>query len=420
MHLLFLTPQLPYPPRQGTTIRNFGLIRHLAARHTIDLCTFLAPGESLTPDSPLHQLCRTVVAVPQPLRTLGARARSTLLSPLPDMALRLEDRAMHAAVGELLASHAYDIIQVEGIELAQYARQVLGSPSASRPKVVFDNHNCEYLLQQRNALTDLRNPRRWHAGLYSLIQWAKLRAYEAHACTSADAVIAVSDPDRVALNKIAPSATIKVIPNGLSLDEHAPTAAPSSGPPVLLFTGKMDYRPNVDAVLWFAQTVLPRIVAKRPDVCFQVVGMNPHPRLDTLRTNPNVHIVGAVPIITPYLEQAAVYVMPLRVGGGTRFKALEAMAASKPLVSSSLGVEGIPVTNGTELLIADPPEEFADAVLELLADREAGGDLGRTLGAAARLFVTDRYTWDGILPELESLYAILHSRPDRGMPATTR
>jgi sugar transferase (PEP-CTERM/EpsH1 system associated) len=403
MDLLFLTPQLPYPPRQGTTLRNFGLIAHLAARHRIDLVTFLAAGEHLAPGNPLLELCRTVVALPQPIRATRERLETTLTSHQPDMALRLEDSGMHEAVRAQLARNEYDVVQVEGIEMAQYARHVSTSQA-----VVFDDHNCEYLLQRRNALTDLRIPTRWHAAAYSFVQWRKLRSYEAEVCRQADAVLAVSEPDKMALQAIAPGANIAVVPNGIDLEAYpvAP-ARPRSQPAVVLFTGKMDYRPNVDAVLWFGEEVLPKIHEQNADVLFRVVGMNPHPRLDVLRGNPRVELTGSVPAVRPYLETATVYVIPMRVGGGTRFKALEAMASGVPVVSTTLGVEGIPVRNGREMLLADDPEEFAAAVLKLLDDRRAGDALTQDLVARAHTLVADEYTWETIIPQLEAIYANL-------------
>ncbi|HXF64629.1 MAG TPA: glycosyltransferase, partial [Caldilineaceae bacterium] len=297
----------------------------------------------------------------------------------------------------------YDIVQVEGIEMAQYARHAAG-----RAPVVFDDHNCEYLLQQRNALNDLRVPRRWHAAGYSLVQWQKLRRYEAQVCREAAAVVAVSGPDRAALWRLVPEAAITVIPNGIDLAAYPPAEPdPADSSPTLLFTGKMDYRPNIDAALWFGRAVLPLILARRPDVRWQIVGLNPHPRLDVLRRLPQVEITGAVDDVRPYLAAAAVYIIPMRVGGGTRFKALEAMAAAKPIVSTSLGVEGLPVADGRELLLADSPLEFAAAILRLLDDRAQDGSLGRSLGAAARRLVADRYTWETILPALEQLYTTL-------------
>jgi sugar transferase (PEP-CTERM/EpsH1 system associated) len=404
MKLLFLTPQLPFPPRQGTTIRNFNLIRWLAPHHTIDLLTFLAPGETLRSDSPLHGLCRRIATVAQPERSTAVRARATLLSAAPDMALRLESAEMHRLVAAWTAAERYDIVQFEGIELAQYGRGA--ASGANRPALVFDDHNCEYLLQQRNALTDLRTPRRWVAAGYSLVQWQKLRRYEAATVRQADATIAVSDADRAALLAVAPGAAITVAANGIDPLEYDPLLAKQANaePPRLVFTGKMDYRPNIDAVLWFAETVLPRVAAVEPAVRFQVVGLNPHPRLDALRRDPHVEIVGAVEDVRPFIAAAAAYVIPMRVGGGTRFKALEAMASGAAIVSTSLGVEGIDVSHQQEMLLEDTPEAFSSAVLRLIGDLRGDGTLRRRLGATARSFVEAHYDWRQIVPRLEAVY----------------
>ena len=180
-------------------------------------------------------------------------------------------------------------------------------------------------------------------------------------------------------------------------------ALPPVDPPRLVFTGKMDYRPNIDAVLWFGREVLPLVVAREPAVRFQIVGMNPHPRLDELRANPAVEITGAVADTRPYIYGAAAYVIPMRVGGGTRFKALEAMASARAIVSTRLGVEGIPVQSGQELLLADTPADFAAAVLRLIADARGAGHLHSELGRQARRFVAEQYGWPAIVPRLEEV-----------------
>ena len=435
MKILLLTPQLPYPPRQGTTIRNYNLIRELAQHHTIDLLTFLAPGDALDVNSPLHGLCRHIGALPQPVRSSTQRALDTLRSPLPDMGLRLQSAPMHDLVQRWVQTNQYDLVQIEGIEMAQYGLRAVGkvddklTPNYSqgrqadqkqmvaRPILVFDDHNCEYLLQKRNALTDLSLPRRWAAAAYSLVQWQKLVRYEAHICRQADVVLAVSDADKAALAHLAPGQPITVVSNGIRVREYqgAPSSTPQAGVSGrfnLVFTGKMDYRPNIDAVLWFGRQVLPLIQARTPEVCFQIVGMNPHPRLDVLRANPAIEIVGAVSEAQPYIQNAAVYVIPMRVGGGTRFKALEAMACARPIVSTTLGVEGIPVRDGQELLLADSPQTFADAVVRLLDDAQSGATVNRQLGEQARRFVENQYDWAQIMPHLEQAYAMAHA--DRG------
>jgi glycosyltransferase involved in cell wall biosynthesis len=322
------------------------------------------------------------------------------------MGLRLANPEAHALVEGMIATQSYDIVQAEGIEMAAYGWQALRSlPAATRPAFVFDDHNAEYLLQKRAALVDLQRPRRWPAALYSLIQWQKLSHYERTICRAADAVLAVSDPDRHALRRLHSKIEPVLLPNGIDLNGYTPTPLPATNDcPTLTFTGKMDYRPNIDAVLWFANTVLPLVLAQMPHVCFQIVGMNPHSRLDSLREDPAITLTGAVDDPQPYIQKAAVYVVPMRVGGGTRFKVLEAMASGKAMVSTSLGVEGIAVTDGQELLIADEPENFAARIVELLRDQREGGARTRALGEAAYHFVESNYTWERIIPWLRTVY----------------
>jgi glycosyltransferase involved in cell wall biosynthesis len=224
------------------------------------------------------------------------------------------------------------------------------------------------------------------------------------------------------MHAIAPHASITVVSNGIDLDQYRPDlpqpsaaeGAGGAGAPgalKLVFTGKMDYRPNIDAALWCAHEVLPLVTAAEPAACLQLVGMNPHARLDELRRRPDVEITGAVDDTRPYIAAAAVYVIPMRVGGGTRFKALEAMALGKAIVSTSLGVEGIGVAHERELLLADSAAAFAAAVLRLIDDLRAGGALQAQLGAGARRFVEAQYGWQTILPRLEKVYETVSAKP---------
>ncbi|MEM7130979.1 MAG: glycosyltransferase [Chloroflexota bacterium] len=421
MKLLFITPQVPYPPQQGTTIRNYNLLRHLAKRHTIDLISFESQDDELTDENPLYQLCRRFEVVPQPLRTMGARLRDTIFSPLPDMGHRLESAEMHALIERWVANAEpgeWHIVQIEGIEVAQYGRQVLegmkcrfGDQPGARPKLIFDNHNCEYLLQKRNALNDLRTPRRWVGGAYSVTQWFKLWRYERSVCHSTDATVAVSDADQSALQILAPQTRVATVPNGIDID-NLPVLSGSSTvlssldrELSILFIGKMDYRPNIDAMLWFGQEIFPLIKAEVADVRLNIVGLNPHTRLDPLRGDPAISITGKVEDVTPYLAAATAYVIPLRVGGGTRFKVLEAMAHSKAIVTTSLGIEGIPAIANEHLFIADTPEAFAKAVIRLLEEKARGeGKQGQTMGENSRNLVVEHFAWQHIVPRLEQLY----------------
>lgn len=401
--ILFLTPQLPHPPRQGTAIRNYNLIAQVAARHDVALLSFARDGQ-LDP-GPLAQFCQPLVTVRVPVRPLPARLRTLLASSAPDMAHRLHSPAYASALRDTLASTSCDILQIEGIELAPYAllaREWLGERT---PALVFDDHNAEYLLQKRAYQADIRHPRRWPAALYSLAQWRRLARFERHVCHVADAVLATSQADAQALRRLLPDLEPVIVPNGVDVARHHPDL-PDSIPlehPAVVFTGKMDYRPNVDAMLWFHGQVWPIVRAQSPKARLYVVGQSPHPRLSVLHRDPSTILTGYVDDILPYFGGADVYVAPLRIGGGTRLKVLEALAAGLPLVATQLGVEGIGLVPGEHAILADTPQAFAQAVLSLLRDPARG----RTLGTAARRFVFAHYDWRQIALRLEPVYASL-------------
>jgi len=403
--ILFLTPQVPYPPEQGTAIRNYNLIVQVATRHDVALLSFADERNGATDAGPLQDLCAPLRIVPVPTRSMQDRLRTLLMTRAPDMAFRLFSQEYAAALQDLLARESFDIIQIEGIELARYGLMVRQWLKERAPAIVFDDHNAEYLLQRRSFETDLRHPKRWAAALYSLMQWRRLARFERTVCRLSDAVVAVSDADAQALRQLVARLTPLVVPNGVDIARYTPDL-PDSLPlqhPAIVFTGKMDFRPNVDAMLWFHHHVWPLVRNDVPDAHLWVVGKSPHRHLYPLRDDPSVTVTGYVPDILPYFGGADVYVVPLRIGGGTRLKVLEAMSAGLPLVSTTLGVEGLGLLSGEHALLADAPSAFADAVISLLQDRNKCD----TLGKAARGFVLDRYDWHRIAPRLEPLYASL-------------
>ena len=403
MRLLILTPQLPYPPHQGTSLRNFNLIAGLAHRHRVYLLSLIPPAYDPADARPLQEICEAVQAVPQPARTVRQRLWTTLTSPLPDMAHRLACPALDALLAQALASQAFDVIEIEGIEMTPYLRTIRAHTQAlaSRPRLVFDDHNAEYVLQKRVFASDIWRPHRLPGAIYSFVQWHKLERYEAWACRQVDAVSAVSDEDAAALQRIVPGLQVTVAPNGVDMAYYQGFALSERilPPHSLVFTGKMDYRPNVDAVLWFVRHVFPLIRSSVPDAHFYIVGQQPHRRLEPLRRQPNVVITGRVPDTRPYIASADVYVVPLRSGGGTRLKVLEAMAMRRAIVSTTMGCDGFPVTSGHEVVLADDPHAFASRVVELLADAERQ----RALGEAGLCFA-HQYDWSLIVPRIEAMY----------------
>ena len=409
MRILFLTPQLPYPPRQGTALRNWGLLSNLARNHEVWLLSFneQATGEQVIAPE-LTAACHQIATFPVPQRSTLDRLRRQITSSLPDMAWRLWSPGYAACLNEWVTRNHFDIVQVEGIELARYALEA--AIDTRRTKIVFDDHNCEYLLQRRACETDARQPRRWHAALYSLLQWQRLRLFERRTARAAQATLCVSPQDASALAELDSSIRAHVIFNGINLasytDVSAAVPATQNGG-TLVFTGKMDFRPNVDAMLWFAHDVLPIIKRSIPGVRLLIVGQSPSPRLNVLRTDPAITITGEVSMrdLRRYIASADVYIAPLRVGGGTRFKLLEAMAMRRAIVSTTLGCEGFEVKNGHELLIGDTAPAFAQAVVDLL-----GNDTMRlSLGRRAHTFVSGNYDWGVIVPQLERVYNSLIS-----------
>ena len=415
MHLLFLTPQLPFPPTQGAAIRNSALLAGLAAGHTVDLLTFapatMAPGSwpgGAGPALPGAPALGRLMLVPPPQRGLRARFGTLLLTGLPDMARRLESPALAAALVRALQTTAYDWVIAEGIEMAPYLRLVPRTGPGA-PRRLLDAHNAEYLLQQRVFLGDLRTayrPRTAVGAAYSLIQWRRLRRYERAACRAADAVTAVSPADRDALIALDPALAVTVVPNGVDLAAWAPEAVPPdpavaalrAAGPLVVFDGSMDFRPNVDAVRWFCATCWPRIRAAHPTATFAIVGRQPSPAVQALAAHPGVQVTGAVADPRPWVAGADVYVVPMRMGGGVRLKVLQALALGRPLVSTRLGAEGIAVVGGRDLLLADTPTDFTAAVLALLADPARG----IALGQAARRAV-EPYAWAHLVPRFAAV-----------------
>lgn len=409
--LLVLTSQLPYPPHQGATIRSFNLLRELSRNAEIDLLSFVSHADEVSQAGPLHAMCRHIAWDLTPQRSMRQRALATLFSPQPDMALRFASPRFSALLADFLENRRYDAILGACIDVGRYVLEAIERcrrlpQDAPRPRILFDDNNAEYLLQRRAFETDLRgayHPRRLAGALYSFIQWHKLRRFERRLCREADYVTAVSEADRLALRRLAPGRDIIVVPNGVDLDYYRPL--PPADPPLLpspslVFTGKMDFRPNVDAVCWFCEEVLPLVRRAHPHIPFYIVGRNPHPRVQRLAEIPDVIVTGYVPDDRPYFAEATVYVVPLRVGGGTRLKILSAMAMEKAMVTTSLGCEGLGLEDGRHALIADVPADFAQAVSRLLSNPA----LRAQLGAEARRCVEAQYSWSAIAPRLEGLY----------------
>lgn len=291
----------------------------------------------------------------------------------------------------LLASGRYDLVQVEFAQLGAFDYE---RARRSRIPVVLDEHNIEYDLQRRSAGGAGSLSRK----VYSAVNWRKLRLEERAFWKRCDGVITTSERDHAIITEYLPAAQSVVVPNGADVDAFRP-ADIEPDPDRIMFFGAINYYPNQEGLVYFLDEVFPRILARRPATKLWIVGPGA-PAIITQRQAANIEVTGFVDDVNTYLDQSRVVIVPLRIGGGTRLKIVEAMAKSKAIVSTRVGAEGLEVVDREHLLLADSPQEFADRVLELLDDQA----LGKRIGAAARELAVSRYSWSAIVEILEGFY----------------
>ncbi|MBK9122246.1 MAG: glycosyltransferase [Chloroflexi bacterium] len=398
MNVLLLTSALPYPATSGGALRVLSLIRALhSLGHSVSLLTYGEPGTDWK-STPLVDLCRDVRVCEPPHRTLLQRIRS-LVTGRPDIASRLASDDYTNSLHDMLKHDTFDLVQAEGIEMAWTLAIVRdAAPSLKR---VFDTFNAEYRLQRVISGIDASEFRRWPMAAYSWVQSRRIARFEHAMMAQSDLVVAVSQEDADALTALGPDRPIAVVPSAIDPANYSNlTPAPNVFPNTIVFTGKMDYRPNVDAALWFTDDVLPAVRKRVPSARFMIVGQQPHSRLDRLREVDGVTVTGFVPEVGPYLAAAAVYVAPLRMGSGTRLKLLEAMAAGCAIVSTSTGAAGLTEEARSSMLIADDADELAKHIVGVLVEPERAASMRER----AMSVVNKTYSWQAIAAPLANAY----------------
>jgi polysaccharide biosynthesis protein PslH len=395
MKLLFLTGTLPYPPTDGWKIRVFALLRGLAQHHDVSVVSFMRPIDDALAAQRLREHGIALHVIPRDPRYAPAKLLQGLISQTAFPILNYSDERMAQLVRHVLRSDTFDLVQIEDIHMAQYC---VGLPQPT----ILDLHNIESLLMRRYARQETNPLKR----AYAEITWRKLATYERDTCRLFSHCLTCSDDERVLLQTRCGVDRVSVIPNGVDIDAYAAhdvgLSNGAAAPPGdrIVFVGRMDYHANVEGVRWFCRHVWPRIRADRPGALFQIVGGYPVPEISRLAHADEIEVTGFVTDVRPYVKHASVVVVPLRVGGGTRLKILEALAMSKPLVSTTVGAEGIEAVPDRDLVIADRPEEFADEVVSLLSQTERR----EALGAAGYRLVHNQYNWERIVKDLEKIY----------------
>jgi len=400
MRILLITASFPYPPASGGAIRTYGILQGLhAAGHDITLLGF-DDREDIAPDeTPLAAFCSQIELFPPPKRNHLDRLRDLILTRQSDIEGRLFSTTFAHRLRKLLHEADYDLIQFEGIEVAIYLSLVRQMGTGA--SLIYDAFNAEAELQRVIFAIDRREMKRWPAALYSWIQAQRITRFERAICQQADGVIAVSTEDASLLSAYRPDGHVHLLSSGIFVDHYNETSTSRDpGKNTLVFTGKMDYRPNVDAMIWFATAILPLIERQIPDVSLTIVGQKPHPRLNSLHDRPNITLTGWVNSVEPYLKAASVYVAPLRMGSGTRLKILEAMASGCAIVATMLAAAGLQIDAKEAMIIADSETDMAKAVTMLLKDPARRHQLGE----AARAQVKAHYDWSVLIPRLLAIY----------------
>jgi sugar transferase (PEP-CTERM/EpsH1 system associated) len=405
MRILWLKSDLLLPLDKGGKLRTWHLMRHLARRHEITYLSFAeaAPAEMLAG-------MREVAAHLVTIHRSDPRKRSLrfyldaawhLADSLPYAIGKYRSRAFRSALQDLLHEGGFDLV------VCDFLTPAVNLPARLPCPAVLFTHNVEAEIWRRHKDTASGVVGR---ALYAL-QHRRMVRYEGRTLGRFDHVLAVSDADRDTLGRLYPGAVrapIHVVPTGVDTEYFQPLPTGDGGPR-LTFTGSMDWLPNEDAMLYFCREVLPLVRAKEPGIQLSIVGRAPTRAVQRLAADPAVLVTGTVADVRPFVHAASVYVVPLRIGGGTRLKIFEAMAMGKAVVSTTVGAEGLPVVDGEHVALADGPAPFAAAILRLLRD----ADHRRRIEKAARALVVERYDWGVAAAVLEDALVQATARPSR-------
>lgn len=395
MRILWVKAGGLLPLDTGGKIRSYQILKNLAATNSVSLFAFY-PAHSGDQHSQLREILEEVVCCPLQIsaEARGFRDRAAylvnLLTLQPYSIAKYSDRATARKLAELVRTRNYDVL------ICDFAFAGGDFPwQSSLPKVLF-THNVEAQIWQRHY--EVAGNPLWKAVCWR--EWKAMTQAEKSYVQLADHVLTVSEQDRSFFSRYVPETQITAIPTGVDVDYFCPSFEEEQNHEIV-FVGSMDWLPNEDAAFYFCEQILPAIRKELPEATFWIVGRRPSRRLqDELgRKGTGIRITGTVEDVRPFLRRAATVVVPLRVGSGTRLKIFEAMACGKAVVSTTLGAEGLPVTSGLDIVLADDPGDFARNVVELCRDASRR----RKIAAQARRLVEDRYSWRIVANQFQSI-----------------
>lgn len=396
MRILWLKTELLHPVDKGGKIRTYNMLKELKrAQHHVTYLTLV--DESATPETRAQasEYCDELVCIPHRQtekfsRGFYAELMFNVISTLPYAISKYQSAEMREQIADRVQAGDFDIL------ISDFLTPAVNLPRSLPITTLLFQHNVEAMIWKRHYEVQTNALKK--AYLYT--QWLKMKRFERDACRRFDRVVAVSADDAETMRREYELVGVADVPTGVDTDFFRPAGAVSPEPHSLVFTGSMDWLPNEDAIRFFTSSILPLVKKSLPDVKLTVVGRNPYPGLVELsKSEPSIEVTGRVEDVRPYMEKAAAYVVPLRIGGGTRLKIYEAMAMERPIVSTSIGAEGLPVENGKELLLADTPEHFAEEVVRVLTNKQLATDIGQS--AAHR--VREDFGWSSVAEQFAQL-----------------
>ena len=392
MRILFFCPQQIWPVNSGSRLRNAHLATTLAKRCSVTVLQILQPSDDWKEPSESSLFEELLVVRKKQSYTPGMVLKG-LIGPAPVTVLNYQSPDIAALLERTLASRRFDAVQMETSNLVGYLDIIRRAPG--RPSLIVDWHNIDSELMARFAAETKNVGKKLVARRTSTL----LEGVEAQLAREAEGHAVCSERDGQALLAHNPRAKISVVPNGVDASAFTPVA-PNPQNNSLLFVGSMDYHANVDAVLWFVRNVWPEVAERFPSLRFTIAGRRPGREIQALASD-RIHVTGTVDDIRPYYAAASAVIVPVRVGNGTRLKILEAMAMGVPVISTTLGAEGIAASNGKQIVLADSEHAITDAVSKILADPEYAGHIAQ----AGRELVVQSYDWSLVGEKLYNLHA---------------
>jgi sugar transferase (PEP-CTERM/EpsH1 system associated) len=389
MRILYLCQRVPYPPQRGDKIATYHQIRHLARNHEVAVACLADGKEDLINVTGLSPFVTSVDAVPLARRRGHLRMLAALATGTPLTLAYFHESELHRRVAARIHERRIDAILLYSSSMAQFVEAI-----DNVPRIM---NFCDLdSLKWRQYADNVPLPMRW---VYSL-EARRLLRYERYVAATFDHSLVCTTRELEDCRLHLPGALVSCVGNGVDLDYFKPMPC-SKEPASLVFTGIMDYLPNVDGVVWFCEEVLPRIRHQVPKVSLTICGARPVRIIQALQRMPGVTVTGRVPDVRPFLARASLAIIPLRLGRGIQNKLLEAMAMGLPVVATSTAFQGVEASSGTDLLVANDVEPFAAAIVRLLGD-----DALRTrIGQAARATVERTYSWDAQLSALDAVLA---------------